>query len=83
LFVQAMRSFRADPQVPVLPFRQRSALVGASEKNGCGSEALPGLTSAVRKGNEQEIQNEIERLTRAFQSATSHLTEAERLLRRL
>lgn len=81
LFVKAMLAFSAKPDVPVLPFRQRSTLVGASEKTGCGSEPLPGLTSAVNRGNEREIQNEIERLTRAFRSATSYLSEAERVLR--
>jgi hypothetical protein len=80
LFVKAMNAFRADPNVPVLPFHQRSALVGASPKNGCGSEPLPGLSLAVADADSKSIQRETERLVQAFRSATSILSETEALL---
>ncbi|HUM01008.1 MAG TPA: M28 family peptidase [Thermoanaerobaculia bacterium] len=58
------------------PFGSSHLLVGPSEANGCGAEALPGLARALRSGDAARVEAETRALEQALDRASGILTEA-------
>jgi N-acetylated-alpha-linked acidic dipeptidase len=75
-FLQAILTFTDEPGQTKLPFRFRNVVAGPSPENECAGVELPGLNRAIRDGGKDRLDQELNRIYRAFRKSKEHLQEA-------
>jgi hypothetical protein len=78
--LQSILSFTEEPGQTKLPFRARNIIAGPSLDNECAGIELPELYRAFRGENNDRLQQEMERLHKAFLKSKEYLQKASMLV---